>query len=95
MRFFLAILLLSTITTGSLAAHADYTTGYTRRDGTYVNGYNRSTPNATTYDNYSTRGNTNPYTGERGYINPNPSPTFSQPNTRDYGSLGSGRRRGW
>lgn len=47
-----------------------YVKGYTRKDGTYVNGYYRSTPNHTKLDNYSTRGNYNPYTGKVGTINP-------------------------
>jgi hypothetical protein len=44
--------------------------GYTRRDGTYVAPHYRSSPNSTTSDNYSTRGNVNPYTGELGTRNP-------------------------
>jgi hypothetical protein len=51
----------------SLGASADQSVnGYTRQDGTYVAPYMRSEPNSTSSDNYSTRGNTNPYTGERG-----------------------------
>lgn len=51
----------------SLSAHADtYVQGYTKSDGTYVQGHWRSSGNNTTSDNYSTRGNTNPYTGEKG-----------------------------
>ena len=50
------------------AAWADqYVRGYTRRDGTYVHGYYRTEPNQYRHDNYSSRGNVNPYTGERGY----------------------------
>jgi hypothetical protein len=50
------------------AALADqYVHGYTRHDGTYVNGYHRTEPNYTRNDNYSTRGNVNPYTGEVGH----------------------------
>ena len=44
--------------------------GYTRRDGTYVQGHYRSSPNYTRMDNYSTRGNYNPYTGKTGTVNP-------------------------
>jgi len=40
--------------------------GYTRRDGTYVEPHHRSNPNDTKGDNWSTRGNENPYTGEHG-----------------------------
>lgn len=44
--------------------------GYTRKDGTYVQPHKRSSPNSTTYDNWSTRGNINPYTGKMGTKNP-------------------------
>jgi len=49
-----------------------YVNGYTRSDGTYVQGHYRSSPNNTTYDNFSTKGNINPYTGQPGYKNPEP-----------------------
>ncbi len=45
--------------------------GYYRKDGTYVQGYYSSSPNSTPYDNWSTQGNVNPYTGQPGTINPN------------------------
>jgi hypothetical protein len=40
--------------------------GYTKSDGTYVQGHQRSTRNSTNHDNYSTSGNVNPYTGTTG-----------------------------
>ena len=43
-----------------------YVQGYTKRDGTYVEGHRRTRENDTRDDNYSTRGNTNPYTGREG-----------------------------
>ena len=43
-----------------------YVNGYTRSNVTYVPGHYRSSPNSTQRDNYSTYGNTNPYTGQRG-----------------------------
>ena len=46
--------------------YAGYVRGYTRKDGTYVQGYNRSEPNDTVRDNYNYKDNTNPYTGETG-----------------------------
>jgi hypothetical protein len=36
-------------------AQADCVAGYFRKDGTYVNGYCRSTPNANRYDNYGSQ----------------------------------------
>lgn len=47
----------------------DYVRGYTRSNGTQVNGYYRSSANSTQSDNFSTRGNVNPYTGKRGSKN--------------------------
>ncbi len=47
-----------------------YVKPYTRSDGQNVNGYYRTLPNQTNTDNYSTKGNINPYTGKEGTINP-------------------------
>ena len=59
------------ITAAAFPALADeYVNGYVRRDGTYVQPHYRSTPNNTAVDNYGTQGNTNPYTGQAGHVNP-------------------------
>jgi hypothetical protein len=44
--------------------------GHTRRDGTYVQPHYRTNPNSSRMDNYSTRGNVNPYTGKSGTVDP-------------------------
>ncbi len=44
-----------------------YVNGYFRKDGTYVSGHYRSAPNNSFYDNYSTKGNINPYTLREGW----------------------------
>ena len=44
--------------------------GYTRKNGTYVQPHIRSSPNSNPYDNYSFPGNTNPYTGKTSTGNP-------------------------
>ena len=41
--------------------------GYTTKRGTYVAPYYRSNSNSRKSDNYSSRGNYNPYTGKKGY----------------------------
>lgn len=41
--------------------------GYHRRDGTYVQPHHRSDPDGNSYNNWSSIGNVNPYTGEPGY----------------------------
>lgn len=40
--------------------------GYTRKDGTTVKGHYKSNSNKTKDDNWSTKGNTNPFTGKKG-----------------------------
>jgi hypothetical protein len=65
-----SLLLLIVIFVGSLASADVYVEGYTRSNGTYVSPHYRSSPNGTTLDNYSTQGNTNPWTGSTGTRNP-------------------------
>lgn len=43
-----------------------YVNGYTKSNGTYVQGHYRSSQNSTNHDNYSTSGNYNPYTSTTG-----------------------------
>lgn len=89
----------------ALASSADAQTavrGYVKKDGTYVAPHMRSSPNSTTSDNYSTRGNVNPYTGQLGtkpdtrpsYGSSYTVPTYSSPSTSyggttSYGSTSS------
>jgi hypothetical protein len=40
--------------------------GYTKKDGTHVESYHRTKSDGTTKNNYSHKGNTNPYTGKKG-----------------------------
>jgi hypothetical protein len=64
------ILIVALLFLASVAYSADRVRGHWRdtdRDGikdTYVNPYERSSPNRTKSDNYSTPGNYNPNTGE-------------------------------
>lgn len=39
-----------------------YVNGYTKSDGTFVQGYYKTTSDNTNTNNYSTKGNTNSYT---------------------------------
>ena len=41
--------------------------GYYRNSGTYVESHVRTVPNNTNWDNFSTKGNSNPFTGSTGY----------------------------
>lgn len=78
-------------TSVSASATDVYQQGYVRSDGTYVQPHHQTAPNDTRYDNYSTRGNVNPYTGQAGTVNPDrdtyhqpiyhqPQPYYQQPN---------------
>jgi hypothetical protein len=43
-----------------------YHQGYTNNNGSYVQPHYQTNPNGSAYDNWSTQGNTNPITGQRG-----------------------------
>lgn len=79
MKRLILALVLSFFATEAFAEHVN---GYTRKDGTYVNSYERSDRNDTVTDNYSYKGNTNPSTGEVGndrYIHDTTSPYYQGP----------------
>lgn len=65
-----------------------YVNGYYKSNGTYVNGYYKSSPNSTVRDNYTYKGNTNPYTGAKGsnYYKSSPSSSYYSPSTSLYNS---------
>ena len=83
MRILTAVLLALSIG-GSVLARDVYVRPHVNKNGTYVEGHHRSSPNRTVDDNYGTRGNYNPYTGEAGtqprsYERPSQPPTFAPP----------------
>lgn len=51
----------------SMAIADQWVNGYTRSDGTYVQGHYRTSPDSIKSNNYSYDGNTNPYNGKKGY----------------------------
>lgn len=73
MKKIVSLALLGLFMAGSLiissapASAASRVRGYYRSSGTYVQPHYRSTPNRYKSDNYSTKGNYNPYTGKKGY----------------------------
>lgn len=82
-KFLLSLLSVIAISTMVSAQSYRYQNGYYRTNGTYVSGHYKSNSNNTNWDNYSTRGNRNPFTGNNGSV------------ARDYSSgalnYGSGR----
>ena len=67
MKLFFLILLSLSFATVSMAD--TYVNGYYKKSGTYVKGHYRSDQNDTKSDNWSTKGNVNPYTGQSGTKN--------------------------
>lgn len=51
--------------------------GYTRQNGTYVQPHYQTMPDGNRFNNWSTRGNTNPFTGQPGHVNPYSNPSNS------------------
>ena len=70
MKLFKYIFVLSLLFVSKISYAQVYVRGYNRANGTYVGGHYRSSPNASKLDNYSTKGNINPYTGQKGTKNP-------------------------
>ncbi|MDY0943873.1 hypothetical protein [Priestia megaterium] len=65
-RIFIALLVFLVFGT-TIQAQADVSVrGYYRKDGTYVRPHMRSDPDGNFNNNWSTKGNINPYTGEEG-----------------------------
>ena len=59
--------------------------GYTRSDGTYVEPHRQSDPDSSRTNNYSSQGNTNPYTGQTGTVDPYaPKPLSNPYETKPY-----------
>lgn len=56
----------SSYTTTTTLPAVRYQSGYQRTDGTVVSSHYKTESNNTNWDNFSTRGNSNPYTGESG-----------------------------
>lgn len=56
------------ITALSFAQNQVWVNGYTRSNGTYVQGHYRTAPNSTRNDNWTTVGNVNPHTGKSGTL---------------------------
>ena len=60
------VIFFTLISLSSVGARDVAVRGYTKDNGTYVQPHYRSSPNEYKNDNWSTSGNTNPYTGQSG-----------------------------
>ena len=66
-RLFILLAVASVATAAQAQVHVR---GYMRSNGTYVAPYERTAPDHSIYNNYSTKPNINPYTGREGTVNP-------------------------
>ena len=95
--FFLSLIFVLT-SIGISFAQDVHVKGYFKKNGTYVKPHYRSRPDGNLFNNWSTKGNTNPYTGKRGTVDPYGSSSSFGSSSRGYGqSLGesSNSRRGY
>lgn len=75
MKKILATILISLALILTLSGFAEARTvrvrGYYKPStGTYVMPHYKTSPNRSKFDNYSTKGNYNPFTGKKGYVSP-------------------------
>jgi hypothetical protein len=68
--------------------------GYTNQYGTYVQPHYQRAPDTNRFNNYSSRGNINPYSGQPGAVNPYNQP-YSIQSSQNYQNLQSIPRRRW
>jgi hypothetical protein len=83
-----ALILAALLCLSTVALAGEYVNGYTRSNGTYVQGHYRSSPDNSYNNNYSTQGNNNPYTGQSGTQRPTWNDQTPESNTRSYGDPG-------
>lgn len=68
------------------ASAQTYYQGYMRPNGTYVQPHFQTAPNNSRLDNWSTRPNVNPYTGQMGTVNPYPAYNPPRPPPSAFGN---------
>src|SRR2546426_2161999 len=66
-KLIIALALVIGMATATFAQQYGYVRPYVRKDGTFVSGHYRTYPDGNFYNNWSTSGNINPFTGNPGY----------------------------
>ena len=79
------LILVIAMLVSTIAIADTYVKGYFKSNGTYVQPHHRSDPDSSVSNNWSTKGNVNPYTGKAGTVNqqyqPNSGIEIYQPNS--------------
>lgn len=65
-RIMLIVVAALSLLASAYALAAENVAGHLRKNGKYVHSYKRSNPDNKRYNNYSSKGNRNPYTGKNG-----------------------------
>lgn len=66
MKYLLCLVLVCSVCSFGFAQKVRYQKGYQKSNGTYVQPHYKTKSNKTNWDNYSTKPNTNSYTGQKG-----------------------------
>lgn len=70
-KLIITIMMLAAIASPAFARRStSYIRGHLTKNGTYVQPYYKTSPGQSIYNNWSTQGNMNPYTGKVGKVNP-------------------------
>jgi hypothetical protein len=92
MRYVVALLGLLAYGSISSPVHAgEFVNGYIKNDGTYVQPHMKSSPDGNVWNNWSTKGNVNHYTGQPGTKNPY---SYGSSGYSNFGTFGSGNQYG-
>jgi len=79
------LILVIAMLVSTIAIADTYVNGYYKSNGTYVQPHYRSDPDSSVSNNWSTKGNVNPYTGKAGTVieqyQPNSGIEIYQPNS--------------
>lgn len=84
MKKLLFALIASTLIMPVAATSQTPVKGYFKKDGTYVQPHYRSKADGNPYNNYSTKGNYNPYTGAKGTKDPYSSGSYGSSSSNPY-----------
>lgn len=87
MKLLIAVIAVSA---SSLAFADTYVAPHIKSDGTYVHGHYKTDANNTRLDNYSSKPNANPYTGQKGAVDP-----YAPPKNDDPYTTKPKKSRGW
>lgn len=79
MRTFHIAAALISLSFPALAGGSHRVQGYTRQDGTYVEPHYQTNPDGNKANNWSAEGNSNPYTGQAGTVDPYQAPNYNAP----------------